>query len=84
MHKAPRHSFHTRITRSKTTDRPRPGADASAWFVNGKLLAEGEVLQDDRLMTFSKEPNRRNKPRRKPSMVPDSSFYLPEKSVASG
>jgi hypothetical protein len=26
-------------------------------FVNGKLLAEGEVLQDDRLMTFSKEPN---------------------------
>jgi hypothetical protein len=26
-------------------------------FVNGKLLAKGEVLQDDRLMTFSKEPN---------------------------
>jgi hypothetical protein len=26
-------------------------------FVNGKLLAEGEVLQDDRWMTFSAEPN---------------------------
>jgi len=26
-------------------------------FVNGKLLAEGEVLQDDRWMTFSKESN---------------------------
>jgi len=26
-------------------------------FVNGKLLAECEVLQDDRLMTFSEEPN---------------------------
>jgi len=26
-------------------------------FVNGKLLAEGEVLKDHRLMTFSEEPN---------------------------
>jgi hypothetical protein len=26
-------------------------------FVNGKLLAKGEVLQGDRLMTFSEEPN---------------------------
>lgn len=26
-------------------------------FVNGKLLAEGEILQDNPVMTFSEQPN---------------------------
>jgi hypothetical protein len=58
MHKARRHSFHTTDNAIQNhRSRPTRRGTLLLAFVNGKLLAEGEVLQDDRLMTFSKEPN---------------------------
>jgi hypothetical protein len=50
-------------------------------FVDGKLLAQGEIFERDRAMTFSEQPTSRK--RSKPTMVPDCSFYVAEKSIGS-